>query len=75
MSRRAKSLRDYLKELRETRKKKPEQIREALGIYMELWERVIERGIVTGDDDVDTALSKVGAEGGLYQAASAEPGE
>ena len=66
-------MREYLRELRENRKEKPEQIREALEIYIELWESVIERGIVTEADDIDRALSKLEAKGGLYQAASAEP--
>jgi hypothetical protein len=75
LSRRTKTVSDYLKEVRESRKDKPEQIREALGIYVELWERVVERGVVFEDDDIDTALSKVEAKGGLYRAASAQPPE
>jgi hypothetical protein len=68
----SKTVRGYLKELRETRKDKPEQIKEALEIYVELWEDVIERGIVAEDDDMDSALSKIEARGGLYKAASAQ---
>jgi hypothetical protein len=75
LSKRSKTVRDYLKELRATRKDKPEQIREALEIYIELWETVIEKGIAREDDDIDEALSKVEAKGGLYQAASAQSPE
>ena len=64
---------DYLKELRETKKDKPEQIREALEIYVELWETVIQKGVVGRDDGIDDALSKVEAKGGLHSAASAPP--
>jgi hypothetical protein len=73
LSRKSKTVRDYLKELRETRKDKPEQIKQALEIYVELWESVIEKGVVAQDDDIDEALSKVEAKGGLYQAASTQP--
>jgi hypothetical protein len=75
LQRRSKTVGDYLKELRENRKGKPEQIREALGIYVELWENVIEKRIVAAHDDLDEALSKVEARGGLFQAASSQPPE
>ena len=59
---------EYLKQLRETKKGKPPQIREALDIYIELWERVVERKVVSDDDEVEDALSKMDKAGGLYQA-------
>ena len=59
----------YLKELRMTRREKPDQIKEALGIYIELWESVIRKGLVGPDDDIGEALKKIDASGGLYQAA------
>ena len=37
----------YLKELRKTRKEKPDQVREALEMYVQLWESVIRKGIIT----------------------------
>ncbi|MDA4114188.1 MAG: hypothetical protein OK474_09100 [Thaumarchaeota archaeon] len=59
----------YLKELRQTKKEKPDQIKEALEIYIQLWERVIEKGLIRPDDDIDEALKKIDANGGLYHAA------
>jgi hypothetical protein len=59
----------YLKELRQTRKEKPDQIKEALEIYIQLWESVIRKGIIVPDDDIGEALKKIDASGGLYQAA------
>lgn len=60
---------EYLKGLREAKKEKPEQIREALQIYIELWEKVIERGVIKMSDDIETALMKIDEKGGLYKAA------
>jgi hypothetical protein len=62
-------VREYLEQLRETRKGKPQQIRDALDIYMEMWDRVIENGTVSADDEVSLALSKIEKAGGLYEAA------
>ncbi len=59
----------YLKELRLTRKEKPTQIREALEIYIQLWESVVRKGLVSPDDEIGEALKKIDASGGLYQAA------
>jgi len=59
----------YLKELRHTRKEKPTQIREALEIYIQLWESVVSKGLVSPDDEIGEALKKIDASGGLYQAA------
>lgn len=62
-------VKEYLDELRETRKGKPPQIREALDIYIELWDEVIKRGVVSEEDEVSEALSKLDKGGGLYEAA------
>lgn len=70
MSKKPKTVGEYLRELKETKKDKPEQIRQALEIYVELWESVIEKGIVSQQDDIDKALSKLEAKGGLSEAAS-----
>ena len=59
----------YLKELRQTKKEKPDQVREALEIYIQLWESVIGKGIVLAEDTIDEALKKIDANGGLYHAA------
>jgi len=62
-------LKGYLDQLKETKKGKPPQIKEALGIYIELWEKAIENGTVSEGDEIDLALSKIDNAGGLYQAA------
>ncbi|MGD0637911.1 MAG: hypothetical protein ABSA72_07715 [Nitrososphaerales archaeon] len=59
----------YLRELRQTRKEKPDQVREALEIYIHLWEGAIRRGVISPDDDIGEALKKIDEGGGLYQAA------
>ena len=35
----------------------------------EIWEKVVEREIVSHDDEIEAALSKIDKAGGLYQAA------
>jgi len=70
LSGKPKTVREYLRELGETKKQKPNQVKEALDIYAALWESVIQKGIVSEDDGMDDALSKIDAKGGLYQAAS-----
>jgi len=62
-------VRDYLEQLRKTKKGKPPQIREALDIYMELWDKAILNGTVSEDDEVSLALAKIDEAGGLYEAA------
>jgi len=62
-------VREYLDQLKETKKGKPQQIREALDIYIELWEKTIRKGTVSESDVIDVALSKIDKAGGLYQAA------
>ncbi len=59
----------YLDQLKETKKGKPAQIRDALDIYIELWEKAIENGTVLESDEIDVALSKIDKAGGLYEAA------
>lgn len=62
-------VKEYLDQLKETRKGKPAQIREALDIYVEMWDRVIKNGTVSEQDEVALALSKIDKAGGLYEAA------
>ena len=62
-------VREYLDQLKETRKGKPPQIRDALDIYVEMWDKVIKNGTVSEDDEVGLALSKIDKAGGLYEAA------
>ena len=61
-------VREYLDQLKETRKGKPPQIRDALDIYVEMWDRVVKNGTVSEDDEVALALSKIDKAGGLYEA-------
>lgn len=63
-------VREYLRQLKETKKGKPSQIRDALEIYIELWDDVIKKGTVSEDDEVGLALAKLDKAGGLQQAAS-----
>lgn len=62
---------EYLEALKETKKGKPPQVRDALDVYVELWNKVIENGTVSEDDEVSRALSKLEEVGGLYKAAEA----
>ncbi len=69
MSAKVKNVASYLKELRDSKKEKPQQVKDGIEIYIELWEKAIKRGIVGPDDDVESALQKIDASGGLYKAA------
>ena len=60
---------DYLEELERTKKDRDPQVKEGLEIYVELWKKAIEKGVVSGSDEVDDALAKLEKAGGLYQAA------
>jgi hypothetical protein len=60
-------VREYLKQLRATRKGKPPQIREALDIYIDLWDKAVESGTVAEGDEIGAALSKIDKAGGLYR--------
>lgn len=62
-------VRKYLEALKESRKGKPANVRDALDIYVGLWSKVIENGTVSEDDEVSRALSKLEEAGGLYKAA------
>jgi len=63
------TLGEYLKELKKTRKGKPQQVSDALDIYLDLWSKAVEKGTVKLTDRVEEALSKVEQSGGLYKAA------
>ena len=62
-------VREYLEELKETKKRKPPHVRDALDIYVEMWDKVIKNGTVSENDEVALALSKIDEAGGLYEAA------
>lgn len=61
-------VRDYVEELRKTRKGKPMQVREALDVYLGLWDRAVTKGVVSQEDPVEEALAKIDKAGGLYEA-------
>lgn len=69
MSGTAKSVGEYLRELEETKEGREPQVKEGLEIYVGLWKRAMERGVVGGSDRVDDALTKIEAAGGLQKAA------
>jgi hypothetical protein len=65
----AKDVRAYIEELEKTKESRSEQVREGLEIYIDLWEKTIERGVVAESDGIDAALAKIEKMGGLYEAA------
>jgi hypothetical protein len=65
----SKDVRGYIEELERTKEGRPDQVKEGLEIYINLWEKTIERGVVAETDGVDVALAKIEKEGGLYAAA------
>ena len=69
MTSKLKNVREYLDALEETKKDKDEQVKQGLEIYIDLWRRAIEKGIVGEADRVDYALVKIEDKGGLYKAA------
>ena len=66
---RAKDVRTYLDELERTKEGRTEQVREGLEIYVSLWRKALERGVIAETDGVDDALMKIEGAGGLYKAA------
>jgi hypothetical protein len=68
-----KNVQEYLDELERNRKDKPEQVREALEIYLELWKKAISNGVVGPSDGINEALAKIEGRGGLNRAADALP--
>ena len=69
MAAKVKTLGEYLKTLEKTKKGKPQQISDALEVYLDLWRKAIEHDVVKLTDDLGEALSKVEQSGGLYKAA------
>lgn len=62
-------VREYLEELEASKAGREAQVKEGLEIYVDLWKKLIENGTVSEADDVDAALIKIEAKGGLYKAA------
>ncbi len=48
-------------------------MKEGLEIYVDLWKKAIELGVVSESDRVDVALEKVDKAGGLYVATGEQP--
>jgi len=71
---RVKDVRTYIDELQRTKEDRPEQVKEGLEIFIDLWEKAIERGIIEESDGVDAALAKIEKIGGLYVAAGESGG-
>jgi hypothetical protein len=62
-------VRSYLEELEKTKGDRNEQVKEGLEMYIDLWRKAIERGVIGESDEVDSALVKIEQAGGLYKAA------
>ena len=65
----AKKVEDYLEELEKNKNGKPDQVREGIEIYLGLWRKALDRGVVLPSDEISAALAKVEGKGGLYKAA------
>ncbi len=72
MTPKVRDVRTYIDELQKTKEGRSEQVREGLEIYIGLWEKAIELGIVAESDPIEDALAKVEEKGGLYAAAGEE---
>lgn len=70
LPRNIKTVEEYLKELRQSKKDKPRQVKEALEVYIELWETAIEKKVVNREESVYDAVEKLDAKGSLYKAVS-----
>ncbi len=62
-------VKEYLRKLEESKEGKPEQIKEAIEIYVGLWKSATEKGIISMNDELEDALEKIEDAGGLYRAA------
>jgi len=58
----------YIEELERTMEGRPEQVKEGLELYLDLWRKVVANGVVLPEDDVEVALQKIEKKGGLYAA-------
>jgi len=67
------TLAEYLKELEGKKSGKPDQVRDGIEIYIGLWRAALEKSVVEASDDLETALRKVDAAGGLYVIAGEQP--
>ncbi|MGP8125281.1 MAG: hypothetical protein ACLQEQ_05340 [Nitrososphaerales archaeon] len=63
-----KKVAEYLEELEKNKDGKPDQVRDGIEIYLGLWRRALEKGVVLPSDEISAALAKVEEKGGLYKA-------
>lgn len=63
------TVQEYMEALERSKKEKPDQIRESLEIYVDLWKKVVNKGIVEPSDSMAEALAKIDRSGGLYHSA------
>jgi hypothetical protein len=61
-------VKEYVSELEKTKEGRPEQVKEGLEIYLELWRKAIRKGVISEGDTVNEALAKLEEQGGLYKA-------
>ena len=69
MTAKTKNVREYITQLEESKDQRPPQVKDGLEIYIDLWRRAIERGVVSETDLVSEAQAKIEKSGGLYEAA------
>jgi hypothetical protein len=60
-------VKSYLTELGKNTEGRSDQVKEGLEIYVGLWKKAIERGVVDEADPVDAALVKIERDGGMYK--------
>jgi hypothetical protein len=65
----AKTLEEYLAALEDKKSEKTEQVKEGIETYVGLWRKAIKKGVVEQSEELEGALGKVEARGGLYEAA------
>ena len=59
---------EYLEELEKNKDDKPDPVRDGIEIYLGLWRRALEKGVVLPLKEISGALAKVEERGGLYRA-------
>lgn len=69
MAGKVRTVQEYIEELERSKKEKPDQVKAALEVYLELWKKTVERGVVGPSDSIMEALTKIENSGGLYKSA------
>lgn len=64
-----KNVTEYLEELEKNKDDKSDQVSDGIEIYLGLWRRALEKGMVQPSDEISDALAKIEEKGGLYEAA------